>query len=1250
MRISHGVLMSDISETLTVLADERAEVVFFHALQMPAGERGVFLEAACSGNARLRAEVDALLADHSHAGGFMNGAAPAARSLETEFAGPAEQSGTWIGPYRLMEKIGEGGFGAVWVAEQEKPVRRRVALKIIKPGMDSKQVIARFEQERQALAMMDHPNIAKVLDAGATPMGRPYFVMELVRGIKITAYCDQANLPTAGRLQLFIAVCHAVQHAHQKGIIHRDLKPSNILVTLHDGVPVPKVIDFGVAKAIQQQRLTDLTLYTQFEQMIGTPAYMSPEQAEMSGLDIDTRSDIYALGVLLYELLAGRPPFDPQTLLQRGLDEIRRVVREEVPQKPSTFISTLALEQRASLAQDRHTEPAKLIGQIRGDLDWIVMKALEKDRTRRYETATDFARDIRRHLASEPVQARPPTARYRFRRMVRRNKAAFSAGAGIAAALIAGSAISLWQATRARDEADRARSESKRANAALADLRASAPAFAAMARGFASQEKFDEAIARLDTAINLRPDAQEYLLSKANLLQSQFRFSEASAVYREAARLIPPDERAASNALLSEKLAKEWAAKSSLSRESLLEFFDTMSKEQRPAAEMLRAGRLLGEENKVLLTSWRERLKDLPMPADKPLAEALVVGANGRLELDLSGTSIADLSPLQGMPLHSLSLIGCTLVEDLSPLKGMPLERLFLSESPLLGERYMTAESVRDLTPLRGLPLKELTLSRTKVSSLEPLRGMPLELLAFSGTPVTDLEPLRGMQLRTLSFGDTNVSNLEPLRGMPLSRLECSSTEVVDFSALVGTPLESLNMAGSKVRDITFLRQLPLKSLAMNGCPYVKGLHVLAEIKSLEFLRVPSALAEFAVEEIEAVAALQSHQNLKSIHFGSGTTGAVRSNTVFWEEIESILRVRRPLRDIAESSGVKPGIQRAPDGTWMISLQRIPITDISPLKGLPISFLNLVDTGVTDLSPLKGMPLKELILDCDRPDLNLLMKFKLVRLWLIDCSAGLDLTPLGEIPTLENLLLPPEPKNIDALRKLPRLKRISYRWDQKSRDVAQSAEEFWGDGAGGRTPASLARAGMYAEAAKLLREEIVASNDGGAWMGLIGVVLARGSQDYYRALSVEVMANESNRYGWMAALVCLLSPWSGFTAADAGPLLGRSKPGDWKRVLEALRAYRAGFSADAARLATLPQNEMELAKAAMLKPILAMACHAAGKPEDAATALADARQLISKHWPDSGGKGFWQDWLMAHLLLQEAEKLIDGKEASGAAE
>ncbi len=426
--------------------------LFNQAQAQPAGEqREQFLAEACGGDERLCHEVRLLLQAESSAGDFLDA------GTRGPDAGPRmEEAGERIGHYKLLERIGQGGFGTVWVAEQERPVRRRVALKIIKLGMDTKEVIARFEQERQALAMMDHPNIAKVFDAGATETGRPYFVMELVRGVKITEYCDGANLSTAERLQLFVAVCQAVQHAHQKGIIHRDLKPSNILVTLHDGVAVPKVIDFGVAKATQQQRLTDLTIYTQFEQMVGTPLYMSPEQAELSGLDIDTRSDIYSLGVLLYELLTGRTPFDPETLMRQGLEEIRRAIREQEPQRPSTFVQTMPFALRTTVAKHRQADALKLVTQIRGDLDWIVMKAMEKDRNRRYETATGFAKDIERHLNNEPVQARPPSRGYQFQKLVRRNKLAVAATGAVAAALLIGLGTATWMFIKERHARKRA--------------------------------------------------------------------------------------------------------------------------------------------------------------------------------------------------------------------------------------------------------------------------------------------------------------------------------------------------------------------------------------------------------------------------------------------------------------------------------------------------------------------------------------------------------------------------------------------------------------------------------------------------------------------------------------------------------------------------------------------------------------------------------------------------------------------------
>ncbi len=387
-----------------------------------------------------------------------------------------EEVGAKIGRYKILEKIGEGGFGVVYVAEQKEPVKRRVAIKIIKLGMDTRQVVARFEAERQALAMMDHPNIAKVLDAGATEAGRPYFVMELVRGIPITAYCDQNSLTPVQRLGLFISVCHAIQHAHQKGVIHRDIKPSNILVTLHDAVPVPKVIDFGIAKATQGD-LTDKTIYTQMQQFIGTPAYMSPEQAEMSGLDVDTRSDIYSLGVLLYELLTGTTPFDGKELMKAGTDEMRRRIRETEPVRPSNRLSGMTGADSTGTAKRRGMEANKLVGLLRGDLDWVVMKCLEKDRTRRYETANGLGMDVQRYLNNEPITARPPSSTYRFLKLVRRNKAAFGAAAAVVVAVLAGlglATVGFVRANTALTEAQRQKALAddnfREARAAVEDL------------------------------------------------------------------------------------------------------------------------------------------------------------------------------------------------------------------------------------------------------------------------------------------------------------------------------------------------------------------------------------------------------------------------------------------------------------------------------------------------------------------------------------------------------------------------------------------------------------------------------------------------------------------------------------------------------------------------------------------------------------------------------------------------------------
>jgi len=420
------------------------ETIFFEVRELPPTEREDFLASACHGDPEARKVIEDLLVADEQVDSLLNGPAFVSETANIG-AGHSEEDyeGKKIGPYKLLQRIGEGGFGVVYMAEQTKPVRRKVALKLIKPGMDSKEVIARFEAERQALAMMYHPNIAKVLDAGTTDSGRPYFAMELINGVPITEYCDSNALDARNRLKLFIDVCRAVQHAHQKGIIHRDIKPNNVMVTLHDGKPVPKVIDFGVAKALSQH-LTEKTLFTRYGQVVGTPQYMSPEQAEMSGLDIDTRSDIYSLGILLYELLTGHTPLDADVLRTAGYDAMRKMISELEPAKPSTRLRTLDNRTATSVASLRSTVPSALSRMIAGDIDWIVMKCLEKDRGRRYDSATGLLSDVERYLRDDPVEAGPPTIGYQLTKLYHRNRAAMTTLMAIGALLLLGICAVGW--------------------------------------------------------------------------------------------------------------------------------------------------------------------------------------------------------------------------------------------------------------------------------------------------------------------------------------------------------------------------------------------------------------------------------------------------------------------------------------------------------------------------------------------------------------------------------------------------------------------------------------------------------------------------------------------------------------------------------------------------------------------------------------------------------------------------------------
>jgi len=518
----------------------KEQSLFKAALARAAGaSREAFLQDACNGNVALHRRMTKLLDAHTQSEDFFPENASEMLGVDqaeveslavAESSAFGEQPGQRVGRYKLLKQLGIGGCGVVYLAAQEEPVQRLVALKIIKLGMDTRSVIARFDAERQALALMDHPNIAKVLDAGATEIGRPYFVMELVQGVRITHYCDENHLSARQRLELFIQVCHAIQHAHQKGVIHRDIKPSNILVALHDGVPVPKVIDFGIAKAISG-RLTDDPAVTLQGQFVGTPAYMSPEQAEMDGLDVDTRSDIYSLGVLLYELLTGHPPFNQEQLVQSGFDKMRQTLRETDPVRPSEMLTSMTNTDLTLTAKLRREEAPRLISSFKGDLDWIVMQSLEKDRQRRYETANALALDVRRYLNNEPVLARPASRRYRLKKLIQRNKVVYASGAAVVLSMLIGLGVSTrmfilerqarLEQSRLRQQADAARVEAEEARANEARLRREAEA----------REKVTQAIVLLGHGQTEKADA----LLASIPLELFTPSTEAATVFRELA-------------------------------------------------------------------------------------------------------------------------------------------------------------------------------------------------------------------------------------------------------------------------------------------------------------------------------------------------------------------------------------------------------------------------------------------------------------------------------------------------------------------------------------------------------------------------------------------------------------------------------------------------------------------------------------------------------------------------------------------